>query len=478
MIAADAEDAGKSMPCPKCNQRMTVVSGGIKLSCPSCGRPFVAAVEMAMCDCTCPACDGKLYVPMRDLRTPSPRGAAHGIRITLGSAIWRLGALLIVVALIVWGVRHRGDWFSKAASKPEPPPVTVTAAADAVTPDPAPPRSDAAALAAFPDYAGSVRTGDFMKASAQLADLRKTFAAPDEEAAFWRKVIPEGRLRELVLYSPCDQCASGACVRCAGNGACPECNGRAVCPACRGEALTEACTNCLCAPCSGTGKCPICKGAGKRNCPTCDGAGEIRQKAANRCSYCGGMGHKPGLKKADGSFYQSKCVRCNGTGILTDTARMPCPACEAKGTIACPECSGSGKCAVCAGLGRQAACPGCGGTGIGRCAKCGGSKKCPVCQGSGKCPDCQGRGMCRTCDGHGALRQHALIADRAWLRYGVGYIAWDDVNAQIATIGGSVGNAEVTLGSHSITVAVASQQVVCISGSTSFAWCKRQILVK
>jgi hypothetical protein len=480
VITAAAGQAGKRIECPHCHQRVPVLREGIRFSCPSCQQSFVAAPELAMCDSTCPGCNRMLHIPICGEKTEPPRRTAPRQSIGIGQVVLKLGGLLIFVALIVWGVQHRQELFGMATRNASPAPAApVTALTNAVTPAAAPLPSDDKGLAAFPAYADALRTGDFATAAAQLADLRKTFATPEAESAYWQKVIPDGRLRELVLYSPCEQCTSGACVRCTGKGQCPECNGLAVCPLCKGEApKDQVCTACVCAPCAGSGKCAACKGAGKRSCPDCEGAGEIKKKADNPCPYCSGKGFKPGLKKADGTFSESKCVRCRGTGLMTGIARTACGNCSGKGTLSCQDCGGGGKCPSCAGRGRRATCQACGGTGAGRCVKCEGGNKCLVCLGSGKCPDCQGRGACRTCDGHGAVVHHTFAADRAWLRRGVGYIAWDDVNGQIAASGGSTGKAEVTLGTHLITIAVASQQVACISSSTSFAWCKRQVLVK
>lgn len=480
VLAAEAEDAGKQIACPKCNHQIVVAGQGIRFTCRSCKQEILAAYSLAGTDCECPGCENTLSIPLRTtMGMPShesrEKDPDHSLRL-----VFILGGILLLGAVGAWAIGSKMGWFGKGPLRAHPQATeTVANNTNAIRVDFFASRSESERFGLWSDYEKAVRTAAFVQAVTILRTIQKTCSTPEEERVFWPKVIPEGRMGYLDLYVVCGDCSTGACVRCQGNGLCPGCGGQGVCSTCKGVIPEKkVCTRCVCAKCGGAGKCAGCRGKGQRACSNCDGTGNQTREISKACPSCGGSGTKPGLRRADGSADALRCVRCLGKGTVRVPTRESCRVCGGEGTLRCHTCEGSGRCDGCSGSGRQAGCSVCGGTGtwMPRCDKCNGNGKCQICQGTSKCPDCDGAGLCRECKGHGAKEECCLVADNTWLKARAGYIAYAEPGSGSPITGNDTGLVRVVVGSKTVNIMIEAKHVACISGEPSFEWCKRYVL--
>ena len=134
---------------------------------------------------------------------------------------------------------------------------------------------------------------------------------------------------------------------------------------------------------------------------------EVKRELSRRCFYCSGTGWMPceNCRRPD----RKACAKCGGKGYIQ------CPQCKGKWSKKCSACKGTGKarrgsearvvatrvtwmaCRVCKGTGFSWICPKCGKRPKGlkgtiACPECGGSgyERCPVCKGTGRlrCTHC------------------------------------------------------------------------------------------
>lgn len=271
----------------------------------------------------------------------------------------------------------------------------------------------------FREYVKQLRGGDLIMASANLATIKSHLRGEDLSDPFWESCLPSEHRVILLIGSICGSCADGSCRICKGNGVCTVCAGTGLCKACQGRGGEwKPCLRCVCPTCQGTRYCPTCKGRHYVPCPTCGGSGNGRsEKKFEPCPSCGGKGYKDGLKGPNGSAFQLKCIRCNGTRGVYTTITETCPACQGSGRQTCGACKGSGVCPTCRGTGRQLNCPVCGGQGrfLDPCPDCKGAKVCPGCSGAKTCRTCNGQGTCRDCLGRNLIIRYRLPVDRRWL---------------------------------------------------------------
>lgn len=208
---------------------------------------------------------------------------------------------------------------------------------------------------------------------------------------------------------------------------CPDCSGttwapctcrdgRTTCSRCNGT-KQRRCSHCRengtrqCGACSGSGEesCSQCGGDGSIQCKTCAGNGQSSTQAS--CPTCGGDTEWK-CQNCDGRGYHH-CQRCTGSIFGPARGSIACPTCSGDddectrcrddGTITCPDCAGDARrrCPDCQNGTRR--CPDCSNTPQ-ACSDCGGtgSKRCPACEGkTADCDRCHGSGErdCRECNG-------------------------------------------------------------------------------